>query len=77
MNNIEKTLGKTIIDDVLMVVLALLSVFLLVFEVLAEQNIEQQRVLDYADLIIASIFLAEFSFNLITSDNKKTFLKGH
>lgn len=69
--------GKTIIDDLFMIFLALVSVCLLIFEVVSVQTIEQQKVLDYADLTIASIFLCEFIYNFTKAKDKRSFFKGH
>lgn len=71
----NKDLGKTVLDDIIMIFLSLASVFLLVFEVVADLNLEQKKVIQYTDLIISFIFLAEFITRLLKSANKKTFFK--
>lgn len=63
--------------DALMIALALVSVFLLFFEVLAEHTPAQTRSLEIADLSIASIFLGEFSFRLYHAPNRRLFWRKH
>ncbi|MCH8821513.1 potassium channel family protein [Patescibacteria group bacterium] len=70
-------LGKTIIDDLIMITLALVSVSLLVFEVIADLTVEQSRIIGYADLGIALVFLGDFTYNFAKADSKIKFFKGH
>ena len=70
-------LGTTIVDDVLMIALALVSVFLLCFEVLADQTPSQMQALEAADIAISMIFLAEFCIRLAKAPRKKLFLRRH
>ena len=60
-----------------MIALALVSVGLLFFEVLAEHTPAQTRSLELADLTIAFIFLGEFSFRLWRAPHRALFLRGH
>ena len=76
--DLERTaLERSIIDDVIMVGLAFLSAFLLIFEVTSELTPEQARTLEYADMAIAFIFLSEFLYRLGTAANKAHFLRRH
>lgn len=70
-------LGKTIIDDVIMVVLALVSVFLLVFEIHAAHTPEQMQALEAADSTIALIFLVEFCVRFACAENRVAFVRRH
>jgi voltage-gated potassium channel len=69
--------NETILDELLVVLLALLSVFLLFVEVTSNLTHEQERVLGYADVAIASLFLLEFSYRLKQSENKRKFFRHH
>lgn len=68
---------KTIVDDVAMVFLSLISVFLLFFEVLSAHSPQQMRALDTADVVIASIFFVEFWVRFFKASDKKLFLRKH
>jgi voltage-gated potassium channel len=70
-------LGATIADDVLMVLLALVSVFLLCFEVLSEHTPEQLRAFEVADTAICAVFLAEWCWRLAWASDRRTFVKKH
>ncbi len=73
----QETQEKTIIDDVIMVFLSLVSVFLLFFEVLSDHSPQQLRALDTADIVIASIFFGEFWIRFLKSGDKKLFFRKH
>lgn len=60
-----------------MIALALVSVFLLFFEVLADHSPAQTRSLELADLTIAFIFLSEFSIRLYRAPQRVLFLRQH
>ncbi len=61
--------------DALMVSLALVSVFFLIAEVAIEQTPQNKLVIQYADIIIAFIFLADFLYSFAHAAHKKLFFK--
>ena len=63
--------------DALMIALALVSVCLLFFEVLADHTPAQTRSLELADLTIAFVFLGEFSIRLVRAPKRALFLRKH
>jgi voltage-gated potassium channel len=69
--------GHTILDDLLMVLLALISIFLLLFEVVHDQTPEQTEVLHWADLTIAFIFLLEWTIRFIKAPDRRQFARLH
>jgi voltage-gated potassium channel len=69
--------GHTILDDLLMVILSLVSVFLLIFEVVHDQSAEQSQVLHHADLMIAFIFLSEWTIRFIKAPDRPLFARRH
>lgn len=70
-------LGKTILDEVAMIMLSLASVILLVYEVVADLTIQQEVLIERVDIIIALIFLGEFIYKFARSTNRKAFFKSH
>ena len=64
-----------VIDDIVMMALALVSAVLLLVESLWSLPLEYLIALERADLIIALIFLIEFTVRLRISENKILFLK--
>jgi len=70
-------LAREIFDDIAMIGLALVSVGLLVFEVVADHSPAQLRTLEVADTVIALIFLTEFVYNLVRAPNRAAWLRGH
>lgn len=69
--------GESIVDDLLMIFLSLVSVFLLSFEVLADHSPEQTQALEVADIAIALIFLGEFGYRLARAPERGLFLRKH
>ncbi len=63
--------------DILMVVLSLLSVFLLFFEVISSISPTQIKIIGYVDLSIAFIFLLEFCYKLLKSNNRIRFVRRY
>ncbi len=59
-----------------MVLLALVSALLLIYEVFVNVAPENQKYIHYIDITIALIFLAEFIFHLTKSKEKTNFLKN-
>ena len=70
-------LGKTMIDDAIMVVLAFVSVCLLVFEIHAAHTPEQMQALEAADSAIAFIFLIDFCVRFIRAEHRAKFVRCH
>ena len=70
-------LGKTILDEVAMILLSLASVILLVYEVVADLSIQQEVLIERIDIVIALIFLGEFIYKFVRSQNRKAFFKSH
>lgn len=70
-------LGASLLDDVLMALLSLISVLLLVFELVSDQNAEQMRVLELADALIAGIFFTEFWVRFYKAPQRAKFFKKH
>jgi voltage-gated potassium channel len=67
----------SILDDVLMIALALLSAGLLALEFSTPLTSSQLLLLDRIDLGIALVFLAEFVINFSFARNKAQFFKTH
>lgn len=70
-----KRLDDTLLDEILVVVLSLLSVALLIFEVVAETSVAQMRFLEQIDIGIAFVFLAEWVLNLFRADDRRRYLR--
>jgi voltage-gated potassium channel len=77
MSAIQEDSAVYILDDVLMIILALVSVFLLVLETTTNLTTEQVYLINNTDLAIASIFLVEFFVKLFLAESKKQFLKNN
>ncbi|WP_338429854.1 ion transporter [Synechococcus elongatus IITB3] len=75
--NLQTALDKSILDDLFMVCLALIDVFLLFFEVLSAHTPEQTYALQVADTIIACIFLTEFCVRFFLAENKTLFFRKY
>jgi voltage-gated potassium channel len=69
--------NQTILDELLVVVLAVASVLLLFLEATSVLSQEQRRVVGYADLTIACLFLVEFAYRFGISEQKGRFLRRH
>lgn len=67
----------TIADDVLMIILAVVSAGILVFELSGAPSPTEVAVLDHIDLGIAAVFLCEFSIKLFTARDKRKFFRTH
>lgn len=74
---IKEILNKTLIDDVAMILLALLSVSLLILETNSDLSSSQTRILDITDISIASIFLVEWLARFQSADKKAEFFKKY
>lgn len=76
-NENKPAFNRELLNDITMIVLSLVSVFLLFFEVLADQSPQQLRTLETADIAIACVFLAEFFSRLARAENRKIFVRRH
>lgn len=72
---IPKSLDETILDEVVIVVLSLVSVALLVVEVAGATSPAQGRLLERIDIGIALIFLAEFIFSIVRAPDRRAVLR--
>lgn len=72
---IPKSLDETILDEVAIVVLSLVSVALLVVEVVGDTTAAQSRLLERIDIGIALIFLAEFLFSIARAVDRRAVLR--
>lgn len=67
----------SLLNEFVMVFLAIASVLLLTFEVILDHQHEYVSLVRNVDLAIASIFLVEFFWHFYKAKNKKHFLAGH
>lgn len=80
MNRSEKLkqlTSKTLIDDVVMTILALFSVCLLAFELTTDLTSMQENFIIKADTAIALVFLLEWLMRLSFAKEKKRFVKSY
>ncbi len=75
MNKNSEDSALFIVDDVIMIVLALVSVFLFVLDIAGQTTLRQAQLIDRVDVAIAIIFLLEFVIKLYFADNKSDFFK--
>ena len=66
-----------ILDDVVMIALALLSVVLLIVQSTSSLTSEQTRLFSEVDTGIALVFLAEFCIKLILAPRKRAYLRSN
>jgi voltage-gated potassium channel len=74
---LKQLLANTIVDDILMVVLALFSVALLIVETNTPLTGKQSNTIVVTDLVIAGIFLVEWIIRFIDADDRKLFVKKY
>lgn len=72
---LPKSLDETIVDEIIIVVLSLVSVALLIFEVVADTSPAQMRFLEQIDIGIAFVFLGEWLLNLARADDRRRYLR--
>lgn len=72
---IPKSFDETILDEVAIVVLSLVSVGLLVVEVVGSTSPAQGILLERIDFGIALIFLAEFLYSIVRAPDRRLFLR--
>ena len=60
-----------------MISLALLGVVMLGVDLFADPSRQQIDFMDRIDLIIAAVFLTEFTIRLVASPNKKSYFRHH
>ena len=70
-----KSLDETILDEIIIVVLSLVSVALLIFEVVSDTSPEQLRFLEQIDVGIAFVFLGEWVLNLARAKERGRYLR--
>jgi voltage-gated potassium channel len=70
-----RSLDETIIDEVVIVVLSLVSVGLLVLEVAGDTSPAQGRLLERIDFGIAFVFLAEYVVAFVRAPDRRVFLR--
>jgi len=73
----EKSLKKRLLLDLLMMVMALLSAGLLVYELSVELVAEQLWYVHLIDLGIALFFLGEFLFMLARAEDRRGYFRSH
>jgi voltage-gated potassium channel len=64
---------RSIRNDVVIVILAIASAFLLVFEIVSDLSPDQRRLIERTDLAIAFVFLIEFAWRFMRAPNKSRF----
>jgi voltage-gated potassium channel len=64
-------------NEAIIVLLALTSCVLLVFELIADVSREQMVWIERADLAIALAFLTEFTVRIVRADDRRRFLRRH
>lgn len=72
---IPKSLDDTLLDEVVIVLLSLVSVGLLVLEVAGDTSPAQGRLLERIDFGIALVFLAEFVVSFLRAPDRRAFLR--
>lgn len=75
MKSKKKTNKRLLYKEIIFSVLALLSVFLLIFEYFGSPEPEQISKIYKFDLVVAIIFLVDFLYQLYNSKNKRLFMK--
>ncbi len=63
--------------DTAMVILALISVFLIIFEVLSTLGFSAYHSIGWIDLVISGLFLGDFFLHLHNSPDKRRFWRRH
>jgi len=66
---------KVVVNDIVMISLAVLSVLFLFYEVIVNVSLEQKKYIHYIDITIAAIFLGDFFIHFIKAKDKKFFFK--
>ena len=75
MSDVHELTLRSIRNELIIIFLALLSVGLLLFEVVADLAPHQREIIERVDLGIAVIFLVEFLWRLWRADSKLRFLR--
>ncbi len=68
---------QSLLRDIVIASLALLSAGLLVFELSADLLAEQVRLIYTVDVVIAFLFLADFAYEFVTSKQKMKYFKAN
>jgi len=66
-----------IIDDIVMIALAVVSVAILLFETTGHLSVAQTKLADHIDLAIAFVFLGEFFIKLFLAKSKTAYIKSN
>ncbi len=66
---------KPLINDFIMVFLAIVSIGLLIYDFTATNAVKNQQLIHTIDLIIACVFLVEFLFHFTRAKDKKVFFR--
>ena len=74
---IKEFFSRTLVDDIAMIFLALLSVTLLIVETNSDLSSSQTRILYITDISIAMIFLVEWLVRFHATDKKAQFFKKY
>jgi voltage-gated potassium channel len=74
---VHEFLSKSLLDDIVMILLAIFSVFLLILETNTNPGASQVRIYDILDIFIALIFLAEWVYRYLVAPNRKQFVKNY
>jgi voltage-gated potassium channel len=77
MINLREDSWIYILDDIVMIALAIVSVLLLLYEQTGGLSAAQIQLVDHTDLAIALIFLGEFFIKLVLAPKKIVYLKSN
>lgn len=64
-----------LVKEVILALLALMSILLVVYEIIYEPNAQTLRTLNHIDIVIACIFLIDFCASLILTSDRKKYLR--
>ncbi|MFC1663366.1 potassium channel family protein [Patescibacteria group bacterium] len=74
---LKKPASSNLLTNIIIVLLALVSVGLLLLEVLGDLTVEQSRAVELADIIIAFFFLGEYLYRVFKADKKLLYAFSH
>lgn len=73
----EATERTSIRNELFILVLALISAVILVIDVAAELSPQDREFLERVDLVIAFLFLGEFTIRLVRADDRRAFMRKY